>query len=851
MTSPVMTPPAGREVQQSPPAAGGPPRALGRMAGFLLVCLELALVLAVVRLYGVAERNHFFAVACLAAGGFVVHAWLPVRFRPWFFCLLSAAGILLVLGWPNGGYVLGIGGALVAGCHLPLPLAVRAAVLAVAGLVLAGYRLDHDMPFWPVLGSMFMFRLVVYLHDLRRADARPPLAVALAYFFPLPNVAFPFFPILDFRTFRDTYQPDAPWTAAHDGVGWILRGVSHLLAYRAVKYFVLPSPHQLADLPHLALFLGANYALYLHVSGYFHVITGVFHLFGFRLPRTHHNYFLASSFTDIWRRINIPWKEFMAKIVFFPAFFGLRGRGVRAAAAAATAAIGVFVATWLFHAYQVFWLTGSIPLYPEDAGLWLVVGVLVAVNLRLDLARAGRPTPPAARLGVLPAARRAVQVVGMFVLVSLFWACWNTPGFTSALRALAAAPAPPASAVAAVVGVLLAVVSVGVVGQLARDRLVRAGLLPFQLSTPGSAVGTVTMLAVLVLVAVPDVADRLGPRAAGVIASLRRESPTVAEAAQAVQGYYEEITDARVPAGAWLAELEGRPRPPAGNRYPDLSRPADDFLEREPIPNWSGEVAGARLSLNRYGMRDRPDRTERKPPGTRRVAVLGSSVVMGYGVGDDETCARQLEDRLNARAAGGPRTEVLNFGTGRSTPISRRALLERKVWGFDPDAVYWVAHQDELLTPVRHLARIVAAGNDLPYPSLRDVVRRAGVGADTPPGLLDPRLQPFARDLVLGLYREVVADCRSRGVLPVFVYLPMPGVADVAGGTPDAIPLAGQAGFAVVDLSDWAGGRTPAEVGVPGDYFHVNAVGHRLVAERLDALLRERPELLPAVRRGP
>ena len=60
-------------------------------------------------------------------------------------------------------------------------------------------------------------------------------------------------------------------------------------------------------------------------------------------------------------------------------------------------------------------------------------------------------------------------------------------------------------------------------------------------------------------------------------------------------------------------------------------------------------MAGSRLTINRLGMRDRPDRTVEKPPDTCRVAVVGSSVVMGYGVGDDETFTRLLEDRLNAR----------------------------------------------------------------------------------------------------------------------------------------------------------------------------------------------------------
>ena len=83
----------------------------------------------------------------------------------------------------------------------------------------------------------------------------------------------------------------------------------------------------------------------------------------------------------------------MTKVFFFPAFFALRGLGTRMRLTAA--ALGVFLATWLLHAYQVFWITGGFPLTLSDAGLWLIVGVLVAVNLQRDLTRAARPAPPA------------------------------------------------------------------------------------------------------------------------------------------------------------------------------------------------------------------------------------------------------------------------------------------------------------------------------------------------------------------------------------------------------------------------------------------------------------------------
>jgi hypothetical protein len=191
-------------------------------------------------------------------------------------------------------------------------------------------------------------------------------------------------------------------------------------------------------------------------------------------------------------------------------------------------------------------------------------------------------------------------------------------------------------------------------------------------------------------------------------------------------------------------------------------------------------VAGARLTVNRFGMRDRPDLTREKPPGIRRVAVVGSSVVMGYGVGDGEPFPRLLEAHLNARP-GGRRYEVLNFGTGKSFAVHRHVLIDRTVFAFDPDAVYYVAHQDEFEGPVHHLAMLVAKGVELPYPPLRDVVRKAGVARDTPWGMTVALLRPHARDIVLGVYRHLVAACRARGVLPVWVYLPMPGVEAPAG----------------------------------------------------------------------
>ena len=75
-----------------------------------------------------------------------------------------------------------------------------------------------------------------------------------------------------------------------------------------------------------------TFLLYLRVSGQFHLIVGLLHLFGFRLPETHKLYYLAHSFTELWRRINIYWTDFMMKPVFYPDL--LQGEAARAVARA-------------------------------------------------------------------------------------------------------------------------------------------------------------------------------------------------------------------------------------------------------------------------------------------------------------------------------------------------------------------------------------------------------------------------------------------------------------------------------------------------------------------------------------
>ena len=267
--------------------------------------------------------------------------------------------------------------------------------MAVAGAGLAFLR-AHSQWFpdvtemWVILGSMFMFRLMVYLYDLKHRTAPFSPARAISYFFMLPNVCFPLFPVVDYKTFCSTYYNE-DWPRIYQtGLKWMFRGVIQLLLYRVVYQYAPLDVYKLSSALDVAGCMLGMYLLYLRISGTFHLIVGLLLMFGFNLPETHHLYFLATSFTDFWRRINIYWKDFVMKLFFYPIHFKLRKMGTLRALSVAT--LATFLATWLLHSWQWFWIRGK-PLFDwKDFSFWMILGVLVLVTAIYETTRGRKRT---------------------------------------------------------------------------------------------------------------------------------------------------------------------------------------------------------------------------------------------------------------------------------------------------------------------------------------------------------------------------------------------------------------------------------------------------------------------------
>jgi hypothetical protein len=117
----------------------------------------------------------------------------------------------------------------------------------------------------------------------------------------------------------------------------------------------------------------------------------------------------------------------------------------------------------------------------------------------------------------------------------------------------------------------------------------------------------------------------------------------------------------------------------------------DSVLGHRYIRSFDGMVfvpeAGrkVRLRFNSVGFRGR-DWSLEKPPGVRRIAIFGDSMVSGLEMDEPDILASQLERLLN-QAQSRVRWEVLNFGLSGASPADQLVLYRELAARYQPDIV--------------------------------------------------------------------------------------------------------------------------------------------------------------------
>jgi hypothetical protein len=287
----------------------------------------------------------------------------------------------------------------------------------------------------------------------------------------------------------------------------------------------------------------------------------------------------------------------------------------------------------------------------------------------------------------------------------------------------------------------------------------------------------------------------------------------------------------------------------------------DDFVAAGLTPSTRVTFHGATLTVNRWGMRDR-DRTLAKPDGVYRIAIVGPSIVMGAGVGDDETIPALLEERLNRElGAGSTRFEVLNFGASNRALTQDVRVVDEQVLRFEPDIVI-IADSPRMKRPVvDHILGVLSRRPPLPYPGLaaileatgahalgaegrpiptaagRALATMLGVPARMPWTEAQARIRVAADDIVAWSLGHIAREANARGAEAVFALVDNVGDPDMR--EVPAMAAAAAAGMTVFDLRGAYAGHDDASIWLGEWDRHPNPLGNRLIADHLfDALLR-------------
>ena len=251
---------------------------------------------------------------------------------------------------------------------------------------------------------------------------------------------------------------------------------------------------------------------------------------------------------------------------------------------------------------------------------------------------------------------------------------------------------------------------------------------------------------------------------------------------------------------------------------------------------------GVRHRVNSLGLRG-SERAPARQEGVTRVAVLGDSVVWGYGVEEEDTFVARLEEILARRGRG---YEVWNLGLQATNLYNHRARYARLAPLVRPDLTIVLVLYNDLQERAEHF-RITSVGTlsnpdrDAPFPDAwRPFLESTALywAALRVVGRIEGLETEFRLENYPGLERQlegIVATARSLGSKVVVAAasgrFPPPELYHALTQRLSAFAAKSQMTF--VDLSRVLGNPGDPRLFLAADSTHPNPAGHAAIAQAL------------------
>ena len=628
---------------------------------FSIVFSILILVWLTVRFFHIEDTLKLGSLLNVILPGFLIYAFLPIRFRLPFLFLLNVVLMTLLFGPLQAMAITGLSLLFIGIGELPIQWSIKAmfAGLFTIGLVLLrvdAFGWTGTVNIAKIVGVLVMFRGILYYYEMRHEKQGVEVWKRINYFFLLPNLIFFIFPIVDYKTFTRNYYDRSGVENYRKGLQFIFTGLVHFMVYRILYYYFVPSLSELNNIYSLLQYMLVSYALIVRLSGLFHFSAGVICLFGFNLPETFSNYFLAESFSDLWRRINIYWKDFVMKVFYFPIYFAFKKRNNYTVF---ITVLIVFFFNWFLHAYQWFWIKGQFLLKANDILFWALLGFFVAINsvYQKNTKRAKKGSD----FKISDALLSTTRIYGMYFIMSFLWVFWTSPNINAWIELLTKVDRVQMGDILRIGLWLLGLLCIGMAIQYVVFRAKKKRYFSTKLNQPSMYIVGFGLF-FLVLIGNPVVRNQMEKATGWDMEPILFGKLNKADQEQLFEGYYDElIKDNNFNSRMWEAEVE-KPEGWGKLKSTGLLIEHDGLLSKGLKPNQEIIFKNKPFSTNEFGLRDL-DYALEKPVNCLRMALLGGSMEIGSGVADDETFENVLERKLNESKSykGIDKIEIINF----------------------------------------------------------------------------------------------------------------------------------------------------------------------------------------------
>lgn len=802
------------------------------LQGGITILFQLLLITTVVHFYQIIPGSYFSELFPALVICCVVNALLPLRFRQSFVVLIGFGLVYYLFGWVSGSVIIGIGLTLIGICHLPFSKYIKWLLILAIVLTLALLRLEYLFAprliiAVPVLGAIFMFRLIVYAYYLQY-ETKGSVTVwqRLGYFFMFPNLFFPLFPIVDYKLFTQGYYSAPAVRIAQKGVNMLMWGIVHLVIYRLVYAHLTIQPNQVTDVLSLSHYVSSTYLLIFRMSGMLHLAVGLLCLFGYDLPYIFKNFLLADSFSDIWRRINIYWKDFMQKIFYYPMYFKFKKYSEAVAITIST--LIVFLLSWFFHDYQWFWIRGSFQLSSTDALFWVTLGVFIALNVLFQYSNRSRlKTPKGERFKSRSSILRMLRIIGIFSFMAVIWSMWSSSSVNEWQYLVSYFHVGTIEDYTLLFLFVLGLLLLGIAINYVYFSLIKDW---WKKATNYSMIYVCLVCFVLVIPVLPIVRYKLPIQFNEFISSAQQLELSETDVLALDEGYYEGLLGIESNnIGVWQIQLHGDKN---WQSTSGATRPTEDLFFREFIPNVNVEHRGFHFNINRWGMRDL-DYELRAPEGTYRISLLGGSYEVGFGVEMEDTYQAIVENKLNTITE----SEVLNHAFLGNVLIQNMETTLTKIPAFTPNMVVYVGHPDEVEHTAKNLANLVMIGVNMKYSFLYEIKELAGADQYMSKLELTNRFRPYCDTVISWAYGMIVNKCEEIKATPVWIYIPTAKDEQPEIEYENLNAKAVKAGFKTINLADVFGDYSLIDIRVSETDYHPNELGHQLIADAIFAEL--------------